>query len=68
MTFLLRVFQFVVGCHHSDMSRVFTIKKRSYRVCVACGREFEYLWALMHSMGSNVGDNTYPRLRSAMRA
>jgi hypothetical protein len=41
MKFLLRLFQFVVGCHHREMSRVFTIKKRTYRVCFACGKEFD---------------------------
>jgi hypothetical protein len=44
---VLRIFQFAFGCHHSQMSRVFTIKKRTYRVCFVCGQEFEYSWALM---------------------
>jgi len=26
---------------------VFTIKKRTCRVCCGCGREFEYSWELM---------------------
>ena len=46
---LLWILQFVFGCHHSQLSRVFTIKKRTYQVCVECGREFEYSWELMHS-------------------
>jgi hypothetical protein len=41
MKFLLRLFQFVVGCRHRQMSRVFTIKKRTYRVCFECGEEFD---------------------------
>lgn len=32
--------QFAFGCHHSHVSRVFTIKKRTYKVCLDCGREF----------------------------
>jgi hypothetical protein len=36
---------------------VFTIKKRTYQVCLKCGREFEYSWALMHSVRSNVADS-----------
>jgi hypothetical protein len=44
---VLRIFQFAFGCHHSQMSRVFTIKKRTYRVCFKCGQEFDYTWALM---------------------
>lgn len=39
---LLWILQSVFGCHHSQMSRVFTIKKRTYRVCCDCGEEFDY--------------------------
>jgi hypothetical protein len=35
------VFQFVFGCHHGQKSSVFTIKKRTYQVCLECGREFD---------------------------
>ena len=34
--------EFLFGCHHHDLSRVFTISKRSYRVCCDCGAEFRY--------------------------
>jgi hypothetical protein len=33
--------EFVLGCHHKQLSRVFTIQKRSYRVCLECGKEFD---------------------------
>jgi hypothetical protein len=33
---------FLFGCHHSNLSRVFTIRRRTYRVCCDCGREFDY--------------------------
>jgi len=45
---VFRVFQFAFGCHHRRVSRVFTIKKRTYQVCCDCGKEFDYSWALMH--------------------
>ena len=32
---------FVFGCHHAHMSRVFTIKGRTYKVCFDCGEEFD---------------------------
>ena len=35
------VFQFIFGCRHSHLSRVFTIKLRTYRVCFDGGREFD---------------------------
>jgi hypothetical protein len=42
MKLLQRIFLFAFGsCHHAQMSRVFTIKKRTYRVCIDCGHEFE---------------------------
>jgi hypothetical protein len=33
---------FLFGCHHSNLSRVFTIRRRTYRVCCDCGTEFDY--------------------------
>jgi len=51
---LLQIFQFSFGCRHRQRSGVFTIKKRTYQVCLKCGQEFEYSWALMHSVRSNV--------------
>jgi len=41
MKALLAVFQFVFGCRHRHLSRVFTIKHRTYRICFDCGREFD---------------------------
>jgi len=37
----LDMFQFVFGCRHRHLSRVFTIKHRTYKVCFDCGREFD---------------------------
>jgi hypothetical protein len=34
------MFQFAFGCHHRHLSRVFTIKKWTYKVCLDCGHEF----------------------------
>ena len=51
---LFSVFQFAFGCHHRQRSAVFTIKKRTYQVCLNCGREFDYSWALMHSISPRV--------------
>jgi len=30
------------GCHHTGLSRVFTIKGRTYKVCLECGATFDY--------------------------
>jgi hypothetical protein len=41
MKLLLAVFQFAFGCRPRHLSRVFTIKHHTYRVCFDCGREFD---------------------------
>ena len=38
---LASVLQFIFGCRHRHLSRVFTIKLRTYRVCFDCAREFD---------------------------
>jgi hypothetical protein len=38
---LLKIFQFFFGCRHRHLSRVFTIKHRTYKVCFDCGQEFD---------------------------
>ena len=45
------VIQFAFGCRHRHVSRVFTINKRTYKVCLDCGRELCYrmLTSRMHS-------------------
>jgi len=65
---LLWIFQFIFGCRHRHRSRVFTIRRRTYQVCVECGREFEYSWARMHSVRSSVADNGYATLDTARKA
>jgi hypothetical protein len=64
MKLLRWIFQLAFGCHHIQLSRPFTIKKRTYQVCFECGREFEYSWELMHSMRSNAADNAYGSRRT----
>ena len=50
MKLFLGVFQFIFGCRHRHLSRVFTIKHRTYKVCFDCGREFD-LPAPRHQQG-----------------
>jgi len=42
MRILFRVLDYVFGCHHGNLSRVFTIEGRTYRVCCGCGAKFDY--------------------------
>lgn len=41
-------FSWLFGCHHHHVSRVFTLKKRTYQVCFDCGAELAYSWDRMH--------------------
>jgi hypothetical protein len=48
---LIAIFDFIFGCHHSHLSRVFTIGGRTYRVCCSCGAKFKYLLESMSIEG-----------------
>jgi len=39
---LVKTLNFLFGCHHSNLSRVFTLHGRTYQVCCSCGAEFDY--------------------------
>jgi len=39
---LWKSYDFAFGCHHRNLSRVFTIERRTYRVCCSCGAKFTY--------------------------
>ncbi len=39
---LALILDFVFGCHHGHLSRVFTLGGQTYCVCVDCGAKFEY--------------------------
>ena len=47
MALLLAVLDFLFGCHHVHLSRVFTIKGETYKVCFDCGAKFAYSLATM---------------------
>ena len=42
MNLVVAASEFLLGCHHHNLSRVFTIDGRTYRVCCECGAEFKY--------------------------
>ena len=39
---LIKPLDFLFGCHHGNLSRVFTLEGRTYRVCCDCGAKFDY--------------------------
>ena len=38
---------FIFGCRHRNLSRVFTLGGQTYRVCLDCGARFRYSLADM---------------------
>ena len=42
MSYIATVLDFLFGCHHRNLSRVFTIGGHSYRVCCDCAAKFSY--------------------------
>jgi hypothetical protein len=59
---LLRIFDFFFGCHHDHLSRVFTIRKETYRVCFDCGKKFAYSLETMSlkRAGGNYEESHHP--------
>ena len=41
MKSLMWILRLAFRCRHNQMSRVFTIKGRTYQVCFKCGEEFD---------------------------
>ena len=50
MAYIIMALDFLFGCHHNNLSRVFTISGHSYRVCCECGKEFGYSFNTMSIM------------------
>lgn len=42
MKLISKGLKYLFGCHHRNLSRVFTISRQSYRVCWDCGAKFSY--------------------------
>jgi hypothetical protein len=47
MAILMAILEFLFGCHHVHLSRVFTLEGKTYRVCCNCGAKFAYSLATM---------------------
>ena len=45
--FLEFMLDWIFGCHHRHVSRVFTIDGQTYQVCFACGAKLRYSWRTM---------------------
>jgi hypothetical protein len=57
MRSFLKSLRSMFGCQHNEMSRVFTIERRTYQVCYACGDEFGYSWSRMRRVRSSRLEN-----------
>jgi hypothetical protein len=60
----MAMLDYLFGCRHADLSRVFTIGGSTYRVCCNCGTRFNYSLSRMR-LGSRVTEIPIPlRIRS----
>ncbi len=59
MELVANILDFLFGCRHRNVSRVFTLGGQTYRVCCDCGVKFSYSLANM----SMVRRTAAPRLR-----
>jgi hypothetical protein len=46
---LTTIFDLLFGCHHAQLSRVFTLQGETYKVCCDCGAKFAYSLETMQS-------------------
>ena len=64
---LVNALELAFGCHHSKLSRVFTINGRSYKVCCECGAKFDYSLKSMEVVSRHLRFPTFRRLRARQR-
>lgn len=57
---LASALEFAFGCHHTKLSRVFTIDGHTYKVCCGCGAHFEYS---LQTMSIRPRQKMFPALR-----
>ncbi len=65
MKYLTTLIDFLFGCHHHGLSRVFSIAGRTYKVCYDCGAEFKYSLNTMSVVQRDFAKPS-PTLRPAM--
>ncbi len=46
-SWFLQLYEFAFCCRHQRLSRLITLKRRTYAVCRDCGRPFDYSWQTM---------------------
>ena len=59
------IFEWIFGCHHRKLSRVFTIDHKTYRVCFGCGRKLPYSWRAMSLIKPSETPQTLASFRAA---
>lgn len=47
MTALIATLDYLFGCRHAHLSRVFTLEGETYKVCCDCGARFAYSFETM---------------------
>jgi uncharacterized membrane protein len=63
MAWVVMALKFLFGCHHRNLSRVFSIGGETYKVCWHCGSKFSYS---LTDMSIKHGTHAPRRLRYGM--
>jgi len=66
--FLEIIFEWIFGCPHRHLSRVFTIDRQTYKVCFACGTKLRYSWKTMSLVKTETPPTLGPFAKSFTRA
>jgi hypothetical protein len=48
-----KIFNWLFGCRHRQLSRAFTAEGETYRVCLKCGARLRYSWQTMSLIGND---------------
>jgi hypothetical protein len=64
---LANVLDFAFGCHHTKLSRVFTLEGHTYKVCCDCGATFMYSLETMSVVHRSKLFPMFRRLRARSR-
>ena len=63
--FLKAIVEWIFGCRHKKLSRVFTIDHNTYQVCFACGRKLQYSWRAMSLIKTSENPQTLASFTTA---
>ena len=65
MANVIAIFDFLFGCHHERLSRVFTLHGETYKVCCDCGAKYAHSMETMSIVRRVPSASVHTRFRIA---